>query len=402
MNSMEGNTNGGTWPPTPQGNQGPANQSFDPMQIGMGEGEAPLAKPSEKMDMRTMASDIASMQETGGGMPRPYTPQATPQKTPTAQTVPAPKAAPVSPPNMAAKDFAASPVMPSSVPTPGPVPENAPSSKKGLFVGLLVFVLVVGIAAAGYFFIYPMFNKVTPPAAPSVPAENPAPAVTPPAVAEPLATGTPTSTVPGASSSAPLVVAPSSTPSSVLTIELHSSFFKNPADLVFDTKLSSFGIADLKAPLTFSPTSVPLMREIVWKTQDNKPLSFAQVAGTFFPSFFTPQFTDSFQPDVTMFSYTNGSGTWLGFVAKLKDGVTLGPVQTAMSGLQKSPDLAGFYLADPGTKGVWKDAKILNHPASVIPFSVSGATFGYVWFDRYLVVTSNLDAATEAAHRLGY
>lgn len=396
---MPDNTNGAPWTPN-QGNQGTGGQSFDPTMIGTGEGESPLAKPSEKIDMRTMASDIASMRETGGGAPRPYAPQNAPAKA--APSQPAAAKVPAAPPaNMATKAMDVPPIPPSSSTptTPGPVPEKPKPSKKGPFIGLLVLILVVGLAAVVYFFIYPMF-KVS---APAVPSENAQPAVstTAPAAGAPESTGAPTSTpvMEGTVSS----TAPAASSSvSVLTVELHASFFKNPADLVFDTKLSSFGAGDLKAPLQFSPTSVPLLREIVWKTADNKPLAFAQVAGTFFPTFFTPQFTDNFQPDFTMFSYTDASGTWLGFVAQLKAGVDLGAVQGAMSPLQKSPDLAGFYLTDPGTQGVWKDGKILGHPASVVPFSTDGATFGYAWFDRYLIVSSNLNAATEAAHRLGY
>lgn len=403
---MEGNKNGGTWP-SPQGqqNQGDGWQNSTPV-IGTGEGESPLMKQgssNEKTEVRTMQSDAASIQQTGGGAPQPYTPGAEPKGIST----PPEKKGNVTPPGMAMKDVGTPPPTPPS--NGGDTqhgfakgPEMPKKKGRGPFVAIIVFIVIVGLAAIGYFFVYPLFAK---------PAVN-QPVTTPneqtPPTNEQTLTNVPE--IPAATSTAPTStepVATSTTPndaasSTVSTIEVHASFFKTPADLVFDTKLTAFGVEDLTKPLSFSPTSVPLLREIVWKTENNKPLSFGQVASTFLPTFFTSSVTESFQPDLTMFSYTDDSGTWLGFVAKLKDGVQQGPVQDSMSGMQHDPDLAKLFLEDPGSMGAWKDGSILNHPASEVSFSKSGATLSYAWFDRYLLVSTNLAAAKEAATRLGY
>lgn len=393
---MEGNNNGGTWP-SPQDRQNQGNQNNSPA-IGTGEGESPLMKGQEKVDMRTLSSDMNSTQQSGGGAPRPYTPGQD-QSPAVAQ-----KTDQITPPGMAVKDMGVVPPQTPSGGTPS-VHEKGPDmpksgNGKGPFVAILVFIVIVGLAAVGYFFIYPNFFA---------PSGDNQQAATPPVETQqngqtptvPVATTTVPTTPTSTESQVPADNT-TSTPPSVSTVEIHSSFFKTPADLVFDTKLTSFGLADLTAPLAFNPTSLPLLREIVWKTENNKPLAFSQVSSIFLPTFFSSSFTDSFEPDFTMFSYTNTSGTWLGFVAKLKDGVTMGPVQDSMSGLQHDPDLKNLFLEDPGVMGAWKDGKVLTHAASEVSFAKSGATLSYVWFDRYLIVSTNLDAAKEAATRLGY
>jgi hypothetical protein len=177
---------------------------------------------------------------------------------------------------------------------------------------------------------------------------------------------------------------------------------KTRADLVFDAKLSAFSLEDLKKQISFETTSVPLFKEVVWKTQENKPLSFTQVASMIFPTFFTAEKVTNFNDDFTLFSYSNSKGTWLGFIIKLKDGVDIGKIQDGMSVLQKDVGLKNIFLSDPGTMSPWKDGKVRNKPTSLASFSLSGATISYTWFDRYLLVSSNLDGAEEAGKRLGY
>ena len=73
-----------------------------------------------------------------------------------------------------------------------------------------------------------------------------------------------------------------------------------------------------------------------------------------------------------------------------------------MSAMQNDPDLVNLFLNDPGAVGTWKDGSVLNHATSEISFSKAGSTLSYTWFDRYLLVSTNLNAAKEAATRLGY
>ena len=205
----------------------------------------------------------------------------------------------------------------------------------------------------------------------------------------------------GETNSAPEEAIPAALPGGA-TLEIHSSLFKNPTDLILDTKLSAFALVDFISALEFTSTSVPIFKEVVFKTQENKPLSFSYVAGVFLPSFFTEEMVNNFENDGTFFSYTNKDGTWFGVVSKLKDSVLIGSVQDSMSTLQKSPDIKNFFLSDPGDAGEWKDGKVANKPTSLVSFSLSGAVFSYTWFDKYLLIGSNLDSSNEAAKRLGY
>lgn len=386
---MEENNNSGQQWQAPQ-NQG-AHDSSRSQFLGTGEGEIPLAKmPSEKIDIRTMASDVTSMQETGGGMPRPYAPQ--PQtNAPKQASTPPPPAPSQAPVNFV--DQMVGGTMQTMQKTQNTQQAPAPSKKGGvgLFKSVLIAIIVIGLIVIGYFFVYPMFSakdvtvntEVTTPETPERQTEEIIIPVVPPVE--------PATTTESIAPTAP-----------VLTVETHSSFLKTRADLVFDAKLSAFTLNDLKTPLAFDTTSVPLFKEVVWKTQENKPLSFTQVASLIFPTFFTPEKVANFQDDFTLFAYSNSQGTWLGFIIKLKDGIDIGKIQDSMSVLQKDTGLKNIFLSDPGTMGPWKDGKVRNKPTSLASFSLPGATISYTWFDRYLLVSSNIDAAEEAGKRMGY
>lgn len=375
-----------------QGWQAPQNQGAQngSQFLGTGEGEVPLAKmPSEKIDIRTMASDMKSVEESGGGAPRPYSPQTqetkAPAKTETQAQV-----------NFASQfEKSIESVQKINAQTPQGV--QTPKEKKGgvgLFWTILVVIIVLGLIAIGYFFVYPKISGNVEKEQEVATTEKSGVGETEEIVAEQTQPTEPVEEiVPPAQQEEPIVV---------LTVDTHSSFFKTKADLVFDAKLSAFTLSDLKTPVSFEKTSVPLFKEIVWKTQDNKPLSFGQVASLIFPDFFTQEKISNFLDDFTLFSYSNTKGTWLGFVVKLKDNADLGKIQDGMSVLQKDPGLKNIFLSDPGVVGPWKDGKVRNKPTSLASFSLDGATISYTWFDRYLLISSNIDGAEEAGKRLGY
>jgi len=371
--------------PAPQNQNADTNRS---QFLGTGEGEIPLAKmPSDKIDVRTMASDVTSMQETGGGMPRPYTPQT--------QTVAPKETATPSMPTPSSQVNITDQMM-GGITQVGQQTPNAPKPVKtgggrSLFLTLLIVIVVLGFVAIGYFFVYPRFVKTETDKAPEV-------AITPPAIPEEVVSIPPTPPVETPTTTSPVIIP---TPS-VSTVDVHASFFKTKADLVFDAKLLAFTLDDLKKPIAFETTSVPLFKEVVWKTQENKSLSFSQVASLIFPNFFTTEKVASFQDDFTLFSYSNTKGTWLGFVTKLRDGVNVGTIQNSMNVLQKDTGLKNLFISDPGTMSPWKDGRVRDKPTSLAPFSLQGATISYTWFDRYLLVSSNLEAAEEAGKRLGY
>lgn len=373
----------------------PGGNAQNVPKIGDGEGETPLAKqPVEKVDMRTMASDIASLQETGGGIPRSYTPGSHPQNGGNRAKQPGITPPPIPPGASKAPES----VFPESM------PPATPKKKKGKAFGwILGIILIVGIAAVAYFFILPIIGGNN--SAPEISKnENTAPApIGEENEGQPSPAAEENISEESADENTNLEPENQTVPlPSGQTLDVHVSLLKNPADLVFDVKLSSFTLEDMKSKIEFMTTSIPVFKEIVFKTEENKPISFGYAASRFFPSFFTPDMIEKFQNDGTFFSYTNTEGTWLGLIAKLKDGVEAGPVQDSMVTLQQSPDLKNIFLVDPGNQGAWKDGAVAEKPTSLVDFSRNGATLSYTWFDRYLLIGTNLDGSNEAAKRLGY
>ncbi len=367
-------------------------QNFPPA-IGDGEGEVPLAKqPTEKIDVRTMSSDIASMQETGGNMPHAYNPSTTGINNNRVDAG-GPSFSPQNINDGFETTNAVSSTPNTNIPKIPPVtakstpqtPEWGEGSKpakkkKSAFGWILAIIIIAGILAIGYFFVLPMLSEESPADINQelnneiVPVNN-----------EPIET-------------VPEVIEPPIGS----TLEIHSSLLQSPADLVFDVPLPGFSYADMKSALTFTSTSLPVFKEVVFKTNSNKPMAFSYILNSFFPSFFTNEITNKFESDGTIFAYTNTAGTWLGFIAKFKDTGDISAMQNEMATLQSSPDLINAFLSDPGTIGAWEDGKIAGKPASLVRFSNTGAVFGYAWFDKYLLIGSNIDGSNEAAKRLGY
>ncbi len=339
--------------------------------IGTGEGESPLASvPFQKIEMRTMQSDMSSIAQSGGGNPAPYSPGATPSASSAPQGI-APGSF-----NVADMSTGGTPPTIPQTPTPPSYPSPSGNGNKHLFMWLMIGLAILIIAAAAYFFLIPFLQNPT--------GELPA-------VTETQETTEVTEEEPATTQE--------NLPE---TLEIHASFFKTPADLTSEVKPESFTAAGVKAAIQPASTTVALFKELVIKTPENKPVTFSTFSKLFFPTFFTSDRTLNFQDDFTFVSYTNKSGTWLGFVAKLKDSSDMAFVQSEMNAFQSEPAIKDFYLTDPGTQLSWKDGKIGSRAASVLEFSTRGQEFAYVWFDRYLIVSSNLEGAAQIAKHLGY
>lgn len=365
-----------------------------PKNLPTGEGEVPLApSPQPKTEVRTMGSDLRSMQEQGGGEPRPYVPRPTPAPPPAPGGSPAPfskPTVPFTPPQVEPAGMPPKPPAPErpAAPVP-PAPAGKPKSRRGIFIGIISFVVVIGLAAVGYFFIYPMFagtpaEEATAPAAGGETLPPPQEPPAPPAPPEP----------PAAPPPAPPEVIPG--------IDTHTSLFAILADIRTDITITPASAEGLRAALPFDRTSVPLFREVVMKTAEGKVMAFGEFAKRLVPGFFTADFVSSFADDATYFTYAATNGTWFGLAIPLRGGANLGDMQGKMSVLQHDPDNKNFFLTDPGAEGVWRDGSIKGHPASLVDFATPGATLGYTWLNRTLLLSTNTAAGEEAARRLGF
>ncbi len=355
--------------------------------LGTGEGEVPLAKQMPDVNMRTMASDVSSIKEMGGGDPRPYAPKEMP-----ASPVPAQKEVvvpPIIPPVVPPQPDAASPMMPEG--SMQETPEKK-KSNSGIFVGVAVFVTLIGLAAVVYFFVLPMFlsdgsepvNEGTPAAEEQVipPAEEP---VIPPAE-PPAATSTegiPEAGVP-----------------KMPVVEVHASLFATPADLSAEATLGEVTADAVKKAFEASLVEVPVLREMVFKGSDGKVLAFENIVPLFMSSTFSSTTNALFSPDATFFSYTDNKGVWPGFALKLASDADLTVAKAAIQTIEANNEFAALFLTSPGTPTTWKDGKVNDTAARYIPFSAQGIAFNYAWFDRTLIVSTSYAGAQAAAKKL--
>ncbi len=364
----------------------PENQ--EELKIGPGEGEVPL--------MRTMESDLKSLQESGGQSVRPYIPQEKKESISSETQVkpeetfqpPQPEVSSPTPP-------------PSTSETTQPKP-SFKFPKKIFFLGALVLIVLLGGGALGYFFVYPaLFGEKTaleteaPVTQPQPSPETPLP---PPSEEPALPQETqeqPTSSETTSVSEEPAITF------NLPSISEHLSFFKTKPETV-EIKLTEPNLNALKSAIAFSPSETPSLKELLIKTPDDKYLAFSGLMPLIVPQFFNQETLNYFEEDYTAFVYTNSQGTWLGFIAKLKENVNISAIQDRMSALQKDQDNKNFFLVDVGEAKPWTDGFVKGKPSSLGPFSKEGATLSYTWFERYLLISTHLEGAERAATLLGF
>lgn len=367
-------------------------------QIGTGEGESPLTSSpaggpprAPSTEARTFSSDLGSIKSSGGAEPAPYTPSAAPR----------PAFAPPSGMALGRDPLPKPGGIPPITPVPLSVPPAAKSGGKKVFVAILSFLIVIALGAVGYFFVYPLFMEVPPVVTPP-PASPILPEPGTPATPE-----VPPITDDGATSTEEQATTTPETPaadpwSGVQGLSSHRTVFTVAPDTTTEVILASPTLSALKAALPSGSVATPLMSEVVLKMPSGNTVSFATLASLLAPTFFTSERIASFDGDATYFTYADANGTWLGIVAPLKAGAAIGPVQDAMSQLQGDPDLANFFIENPGEKGVWADGSVRGKPTSQVSFETPGATFSYTWLDRNLLISTNLTGAEMAAERLGF
>lgn len=367
-------------------------------------------------DVRTMASDVASIQASGGGGPRPYTPPVAPSGAfdptkfvPSSPVPPPPPAGggmkvpspfpapPGSPPPFAASAVAAS----GSAPTPA----KKGGAKKGVFALILSIVIVVGVGTAGYFFVGPLIFSSTPAEevpAPTTPGGPTVPPIELPAVpsaeALPAESLVPTSTV---STETPTSTPPAAAETPATPAAAHISFLKTAADSTASKALSSITSQTIRAALPFKTTAKPALSEIVFADGADDPVLLPVFGKGLLPTLFTDSVSALFEPDFTYVTYADNVGTWPVLVVKIKEGVALADAQTKLKTIETVPatELAGLYLKDPGAGTSWKAGSVSGNAARYISFAQPSSALSYVWMGNYLVISTNYNAALEVVKR---
>lgn len=312
--------------------------------------------PPPEVGIRTMASDMQSMQSSGGvgATPRTFKPE----------------------------DFSSEPVFRPSGAGPKSVsPGAAPSAgvkvvppnhaRKALIITLVIVVLLAVVGAAAYFYILPMFV--------SKPAATPAPVVQTPA--------------------------PTPTPAPIpVGLTQHQSFFTSPASLLASVSLDLSLVTVQGAVASASSDTQPAgtFKEISF-TVGGKPWTAQEFLGFALPSLTKDFLSSAFEQDFTTFVYYNKNGAWPGYIFKLKPGADAVVANTTLNpAIEVSP--AVFFQTSPGaalkavfSDGALPDGKVVRFAT----FAKKGAALEYSWFGNYLTVSTSYQGLIEAVKHLG-
>ncbi|HXF44094.1 MAG TPA: hypothetical protein VNK70_01370, partial [Candidatus Paceibacterota bacterium] len=329
----------------------PDEKSNSNTPLGTGEGESPMTAPSAPkipdVDVRTYSSDVKSMAESGGAAPKPYAPAVSAPVAPE-PVVPSQQPEEKKSFNEVFQAPGSVTPMPADVPPAGLQEFSAGSkSKKGLFALILGIIIVVGLGAIGYFYVYPTFfggvAEIETPVVPPVEETTP---VTPPIVPQVPVVET-TSTEPVATSTEEEAPVPD------VQILEHKSLLKTAADVNTNITLDALNLNSIVSQIDFSTAQVPILKEIVFKNSEGAILTAGDIMGTFLPDVFLAAASSKplFESDFTFLTYTNDKGTWLTAVLKLFGDTPLTEVKAAVEKIESSANLKNLFLTDPGAAG---------------------------------------------------
>lgn len=325
--------------------------------IGGGEGEVPLVTPgTPKIDIRTLASDAKSLEETGSVSPRPYTsPPNTSQRTSESNEttfMPPSNEPTIKPP-------AFEPTMPTPPPVPADLKEIKPAGKNK-FLPILILVIVLGLVALGYFVVYPALFKKGPIAEPP-PNPNPPPTEPPPVEPPPIVEPPP--------------VEPPSPPD-------RSSLFKIPADVTINDG----------EPL---PINLPAGSIIEIITSREKAFAgFPDSARNIFE-----------ENEFSSFVYIDSGGLSAGgSLYKLRVGGNLTEAKITWSAFFETPQNALVNLLAIAVAGApigWKSGQTGSITNRYLTFeNTPNIAINYGWVNDKLIITSSYNAFKEAIRRL--
>jgi hypothetical protein len=268
----------------------------------------------------------------------------------------------------------------------------------------IVTAIVLGFGAIGYFVVYPMVLEnsemepplltPTPPASVPLPIPEPAPEPTPESQ---ISTSTTTTTPPFE----PLALTPLIRPAA------HRSLFTTPADLIEPLALTSVTFGSLTPFITFDTAEVPILRELALSvpgpTEDaaRPTISLKEFFAVTGLSMFDEDTLRSLGNDVTVFTYTDTKGTWLGFAVRATDGVALAALRTKLTTtLESNAALTSLFLTDPGSASPWRSGFTNGVENRYQTFTLPGAALNYGWTNRTLIVATSYDAFRAALTRM--
>lgn len=352
------------------------NKPFSMNQSPAGLPQNPLSRPTPppppppEITLRTMKSDLGSLKETGGSapQPKPFTPPELKSEAPRPNLPPPP------PPRITPSEFdkpkfeakASGPELPK-----GPMIEEEPSggNMKKILMWVGIAVIAVGVGLAGYFYVFPMLFPTQ---------EVPAPVITSPIE-------TPANEQ-GGGMEIPAAELPSAQPL------LHESLL-SATDLITPISVSAPDMAAIKSALNAEAAKELPSGSLVETTlsDSNGQLALSSVFPMLVPEFSSETVKSIFADDFTIALYYDANGVWPIYAMKLSMEASVVEAQSIMNDLEKSSELANFFLKSPGTANSagFKSGKANDILTRYITFSQSGAALNTAWAnDKFIISTS--------------
>jgi len=312
--------------------------------------------PPPPITIRTMDSDVKSVEESGGGNPQGETLNIPPPIRPEAPKPPEEsekiKIPGYSGPEKGVFQNDASPILGTN--SQENMSEKEDGKLKSL-VTLIVIILAAGIIGVGaYYYVYPLLLKnggVVPP--------------TPPTATE-----------------------PPPTPAHV------SLIFADVTEEALNLQSAS--------PETIEEGEV-LLKEVIL-SQNGNALKLSEYLPALIPELSEEELKNNFEENFTAFIYYNESGAWPGYVLKRKSSAVAIIAQNSFRKVEGSSSLKNFFLSDPGvpSSNGFQTGQVNNEPARYISFNNQGAALSYAWFNDYLLISTNYIGAQEAGDRLAF
>lgn len=310
-----------------------------------------MPPPPPPVVIRTMGSDVKSVQESGGGKPEgeilnPPRPPIRPE-----------------PPKLPREEGGVKIKVPGYVGPEKPVfsPESLPAgkieiteesggSKKTLNVAIVAIVIAAAvlIGASLYFYAYPLLlgDSTTPTTPPPSEAPSPEPAPPPPSA--------------------------------------HVSLVQ--ADATEDaSSLSAVSPATITDGGTF-------VKEVVLK-RNNSNLSLAAYLPELISELDAETLKNNFEDDFTAFIYYDETGAWPGYVIKRRSEATQIIAQNAFRKIESSASLKNLFLSDPGnSKNEFKTGEYNGIGTRYLVYESQGAAINYAWVNDSLILVTHFPA----------
>jgi hypothetical protein len=339
--------------------------------------EIPTPPPS-RVNVRTMQSDMQSIQESGGQNPQPYTTEINQPK----KETPAPQEVSFQPSEVGSNipgyvgpeepifkpGGAVGPLPPEQKPSqPEAVVKPPQKGSKILIISLVAVILVAAVLGIGYYFSQKQKSaSVTTPEQTTVVTDN-----------------------------TPVPPKPQ-----------YFSLFKTANVPQAEETITTLDIDNLKNILNAAATTIPTdtLKEIVLRNADNSLVSSYKIISILLPELGAEDLPGIFEENFMAIVFADKNGAWPAYVFQLKSTADPTQAQTLIKDkLEPSANLKNIFLQEAGRPAAaFKDGQAGDPSVKTryLTFSNPLAALNYGWVDNKLVIASNYPTLLEVLRNL--